>query len=165
MFKNILVVVDDKPASLLAISQGVEIARVNDGQILFFHWLPDFNGMPIGMNEATISNSLEYEREVRTEAHTVLQKASSMAKAAGVRSSRVLGTGRATNEAQCVADVADRRHCELIVVATERRNALIRLIGGSIVPGLISKAKMPVMVCQYEHKSGKRSNRLATRML
>jgi hypothetical protein len=58
-----------------------------------------------------------------------------------------------------VADVAEKRRCELIVVGSDSRNALVRLISRSIIPGLISSAKVPVLVCQTKEPSGKTAHR------
>ena len=39
-----------------------------------------------------------------------------------------------------------RHHCDLIVVATEGRNAVMRILLGSVLPGLITAATVPVLV-------------------
>ena len=149
MFKKILVLIDEQAASMQAIRQGVEIARVNGGEIFFFHLLPNFDALPIAMHEAVVPRLLDYEREIRREASEILQTASAMAEAVGVLSFSSMGSGGSSSDAQCVADIAEKRRCDLIVVATDCRNALVRLVGRSIVPGLISMAKMPVLVCQF----------------
>ena len=159
MFKKILILVDDQPASMQAIRHGVEVARVNRAEILFFHLLPNFETLPVAMHEAVVPSSVEYEREVRGEASAVLHKASSMAEAAGVLSLRAMGTGGKRTDAECVADVAEKRRCELIVVGTDSRNAVIRLISKDIVPGLISRSKVPVLVCHSKAPSGKTVHR------
>jgi nucleotide-binding universal stress UspA family protein len=153
MFKKILVVVDDQPASMQAIRQGVEVARGNCGEILFFHLLPNFNSSPVAMHEAVVPRSMEHERVIRAEASALLRKASSIAEAAGVLSFRSMGSSGSNSEAKCIADVAEKRGSQLIVVATDSRNALVRLMGRSIVPSLISSAKVPVLVCQAQESS------------
>ncbi len=159
MFKKILIVVSDHHASMQAIRQGVEVARCNDGEVLFFHLLPNFDMAPMGMDSVLVPPSLEYEKEMRAEASALLRKASSIAEEAGVMSFRSMGCGGASGEAQCIALVAEKRGCQLIVVGTDSRNAVIRLIGGDIVPGLISKAKVPILVCHAKESKSKSNRR------
>lgn len=161
MFKRILVLIDEQPASMQAIRQGVEVARVNGGEIFFFHLLPSFDALPIAMHEAAVPRSLDYEREIRCDASEILKTASNMAEAVGVLSISSMGSGGSKSDAHCVADIAEKRRCELIVVATDCRNALVRLVGRSIVPGLISIAKMPVLVCQFGDPSSTSPRRKA----
>lgn len=155
MFKKILVLIDGQPASMQAIRQGVEVARCNGSEILFFHILPNFNRLPNPTLEAAVPRSVEYEREVRADASKLLRRASSLAEEAGVPSVRSMGSGGSRSEAKWFADVAEKRGCQLIVVATASRNAVVRLMGSSIVPGLISNAKVPVLVCQAEAATAK----------
>lgn len=163
MFKKILVLVDDQPASLQAIRQGVELARVNNGEILFFHLLPNFDLLPVAMHDGIAPRPKDYEQATRSEASALLHRASAMAEAAGVYSARSMGSSGAQTQAMCVAEVADKRRCELIVVGSSSRNALVRLIGGSIIPGLISCAWVPVLVCQTRDASGKTKRRKKVR--
>ena len=163
MFNKILVLVDGQPASMQAIRQGVEVARCNSSEILFFHLLPNFNNLPDQTYEVVVPRSMNYEREIRADASALLRKASSVADAAGVPSVRSMGSGGSRSEATCIADVAEKRGCQLIVVGTASRNALVRLMGSSIVPGLISSAKVPVLVCQAKTFSAKSSRRTRVR--
>ncbi len=159
MFKKILVVVSDHPASMQAIRQGVEVARCNDGEIIFFHLLPNFGMVPMGMDTVLVPPSLEYEKAARAEASALLRKASSIAEEAGVMSFRSMRCVGASGDAQCITLVAEKRGCQLIVVGTDSRNAVIRLIGGDIVPGLISHAKVPILVCHAKDSRPKSTRR------
>lgn len=161
MFHKILILVDEHPASMQAVRQGVEVARVNGSEILFFHLLPHFPSLQVGMQDAVVPLPNGYEQTMRENASHLLQQASALAEAAGVPSRRSMGSGVGGSEAQWVSDVATKRHCELIVVGSESRNAVVRLIGGSIVPGLISSAKVPVLVCQAREPGRKGLRRRA----
>ena len=48
--------------------------------------------------------------------------------------------------AHAASQAAVRHHCDLIVVATEGRNAVMRILSGSVLPGLITAATVPVLV-------------------
>lgn len=160
MFKRILVLVDEQPVSVQAIRQGIEVARVNAGEILFFHLLRDFDSMSVGLQAALVPPSKESAQAIRSEASSLLRKASALADAANVLNSRAMGSGGAKSPAQCITDVAKQRRCDLIVVGTDSRNAVIRLIDGSIIPGLISCATVPVLVCRSSESTGKPARRL-----
>ena len=73
------------------------------------------------------------------------------AEVAGVMSNRSMSSG--TDDALSIADAAVRHRCDLIVVATEGRNAVMRILTGSVLPGLITAATaatVPVLVCRPE---------------
>jgi hypothetical protein len=75
-----------------------------------------------------------------------------MAEGAGIQSYGVIGSG--ADDSHSVADAAQKRHCDLIVVGTDGRNAVLRLLSESIVPGLISDATVPVLVCKKSVQTG-----------
>lgn len=155
MYKRILVVVDDHSIAKSAVYQAVEIARINGAELLLFFVLPSVH-TPIGNFVARVGVA-DFELQLRTmaSASRSLLEASAIADAAGVRSQRAMGAGK--DRAEYVAEVASKRQCDLIVVEAESKNALLRLIGGSIVPGLITKARVPVLVCkEYAPKSKRR---------
>ncbi|MDP3225733.1 MAG: universal stress protein, partial [Rubrivivax sp.] len=47
-----------------------------------------------------------------------------------------------------VAASAQQQACELIVIAHEGHNAVMRMITGSVLPGLVTAATVPVLVCR-----------------
>jgi nucleotide-binding universal stress UspA family protein len=69
-----------------------------------------------------------------------------LAQSMGVASCAVVGDGE--DDARGIIDAARERDCDVIVVACEGRNALVRLLNGSVVPGLISASPVPVLVCR-----------------
>ena len=57
-------------------------------------------------------------------------------------------TGSGEDDARVIVEAARKRRCDLIVVASEGRNALLRLLTGSVIPGVITASPVPVMVCK-----------------
>jgi nucleotide-binding universal stress UspA family protein len=153
MYQRILILVDDREVSRHTVSQGVEMARVHGAEVVFFHALPNLDPMALSLPETMMMMPEGYEERVREAAADLLQQASAMADAAGVVNSRSMEVcmGHGISEAQWVAERADKEHCDLIVVGTESRNALVRLIGGSIVPGLVTHANVPLLICREPH--------------
>jgi nucleotide-binding universal stress UspA family protein len=146
MYKRIMVIVDETPNTDIAVSQGVEMAKAHHAEVLFFYVLPRYVLPMVDALPVTVQSPEEFQREANDSASKVLHAASAVADTAGVTSHRAMGSG--VDDAHCVADAARIRHCDLIVVAAERRNAVVRLITGNIIPGLITHAGVPVLVCQ-----------------
>lgn len=157
MYQKIFVVVDDRVVSQSAIHQGIELALIHRADIVFYflwprHRFPSFADMPV----AEVPPD-EFLQKTREHAATMLNSARKMAEGAGIQSYGVMGSG--TDDSQSVADAAQKRHCDVIVVGTDGRNAVLRLITESIVPGLISDATVPVLVCKNSVQTSSASRR------
>lgn len=158
MVRKILVVVDDRPVTQSAIDQAIEIAQTHRADIFFFgvvqrHGYPAIDMIPV--SDVAI-DSLQIQSAEETSAR--LAAASAWAERCGIHSHRA--TTVADDAAHAVADAAIKRHCDMIVVGTEDSNAVVRLLNGSIVPGLISKANVPVLVCKDRPLRTKRNSHM-----
>lgn len=150
MYQRILILLDDQVASQSAVKQGVEIARTHQAAVLFLYILPPptvpMVDMPAGAMSAFSAQSIEkFEQQASDEASDALKAAEVVANEAGVASEKRMASGGVT--AADVVDVAVSSRCELIVVASVGSNAVVRLLTGSLIPGLITKSSVPVMVC------------------
>ena len=149
MYKRIMVVVDQRPVTRVAVAEGVALAKVHRAEIVFFSVLPTY---PLLVADAPVvavpSNA--FRKEAKANADQALAAARRIAEREKVASSA--GTGSGTSPAHCIADAARRRRCDLVVVATEGRNALLRLLTGSVIPGLITFSHVPVLVCKAERR-------------
>lgn len=154
MRKKILVLVNDSAASLSAVHLGIDMAKAHRADLMLFHVLPRFEVMGLDVPDSFGVSSQDFERDSREKATLLLASASSLAEAEGVQSYRAMGY--AEDDAKCVADAATLHHCDLIVVGTDGHNALVRLLTGSIVPGLITAASVPVLVCKESTSPVKR---------
>lgn len=146
MYKKILVVVDDRVVTQSAIRQAIELAQVHSADIHFLYLLPrqgpvSFEILPVA--EFTYE---EFHKKAKLHAQKMLAAASEVCERYGVFS--MCSMGNDSDDAQFVVDAAEHKHCDLIVVGTEGKNAVLRLLNGSIVPGLISRASVPVLVCR-----------------
>ncbi len=56
--------------------------------------------------------------------------------------------GADVDSAHCIANAAGERGCNLIVIGSHARNAVQRLIFGSVVTQLIPLATVSVLVCK-----------------
>ncbi len=146
MYRKILVVVDDRAVTQSAIRQAIEMATVHRADIIFFYLLPRYVLATGDMLAAVTLSQEEFQRHAHDQAHAMLMAASRLAERAGVQSFRSMGSG--ADDVQCICDMASNRHCDLIVVGTDGHNAVMRILSGSVIPGLITAATVPVLVCR-----------------
>ena len=150
MARRIMVVVDSSPAASAAIEEGVALARVHAAEVVFFHVLARY---PVPMVDELlwVAQSEEaFHSAARAEGRRLLGAAAAVADEAGVM--HRIGIGQGHDDATCITEAAHKRRCDLVVVASQGRNAVVRLMTNSVIPGLISLATMPVMVCRGRDK-------------
>lgn len=146
MYRKILVVVDDRVVTQSAIRQAIVMAQVHRADIHFLYVLPTYFFTSLDITSANNPSPEVFEKEAKEHAASMLAAATDLAESSGVHSFSSIGSDSDT--ARYVADIAEHQHCDLIVVGTEGRNAVMRLLNGSIVPGLISRASVPVLICR-----------------
>ncbi|MFZ4288572.1 universal stress protein [Variovorax sp. HJSM1_2] len=145
MYKKIFIVVNDGPACQAAIREGVALAQAVNAEVLFHYVLPR-NVLPVtDLPPVVMPPPEQLQREASELAQRILHAASAIAESAGVRSQSITAT--AADDAHCVADATKQHQCDLIVAGTENRNSVMRILTGSIVPGLITLAPTPVLIC------------------
>ena len=146
MYKRIMIVVDEGAVAKSALTEGLALARSEGAQVLFFHVLPNYV-MPVADAPALVYLSPEqHQKEVDRLARRILAAAAAEARKAGVESSGAVGAD--ADAANCVAEAAAQRGCDLVVIGSHGRNAMQRLIFGSVVTRLIPLATVPVLVCK-----------------
>jgi nucleotide-binding universal stress UspA family protein len=146
MYKRILIVVDQRQVSRAAVQEGLRLAASHDSEVTFFTALPRF---PLPIAEAPYFDAAshrDFELAAQANADKLLAASRVAADKAQVKSRGIAWRG--DDDALGIVDAARRRRCELIVVASEGRNALMRLLTGSVIPGLITASPIPVLVCK-----------------
>jgi nucleotide-binding universal stress UspA family protein len=146
MYKRVLILVDSRPVSRSAVQEGTALAKVHGAEVLFFSVLPNYVFPVADMPMFTDFSITQFEREAKAAASRLLTGATVVAEKAGVVSRTASAGGE--DAAKVVAEAARRRKCDVIVVASEGRNALLRLLTGSVIPGLITESPVPVLVCK-----------------
>lgn len=148
MYQRILAVVDDRAACASAVREAIQMATVHHAELLLFYVLAPMNAYGVEFATIAVGMDEQFAREARTQASRRLHDMAALAEASGVRSQRAMGQG--FDDAACVAEAAAKRQCDVVVVAADQRNAVMRILGGSIVPGLITRSKVPVLVVKDE---------------
>lgn len=144
MFKRILIVTEDRAAGNAAVAHGLGLAAAHAADVVFACVLPSYPAVAMDVHGVGTMAMDDFDRIARQSTERVLSRAAEAAAAAGVGAVTLTLTGPGDAEAFIAA--ARRRRCDVIVVATQARNAVVRLVMGSLVPGLISKATVPVFV-------------------
>jgi len=144
MYKRILIIVDQRAVTRAAVKEGVAMAAAHGAEVLFFHVLPRYTVPMADMPPFALVSPQDFHRSAMTLADKHLSAAQKTAEKAGVMSQRATGSGE--DDARCITEAARKRRCDLIVAASEGRNALLRLLTGSVIPGLITSSPVPVLV-------------------
>lgn len=151
MYKRILIVVDPRPVARAAITEGVAIARAYGAEALFFTMLPRYSVPVTDAPPFVLESPQEFQQAAKANADRMLAAANVVADRAGVKSHSAMGSGE--DDARSIVEAARKRRCDLIVVASEGRNAVMRLLLGSVIPGLITASPVPVLVCKQRPRS------------
>jgi nucleotide-binding universal stress UspA family protein len=151
MYKRLMVVVDKRAVARAAITEGIALAKTHDGEVIFYFAMPLYP-MPLAdVPPFVVVPPKEYQEAAEEEADRALSVATALAVKAGVRS-RVV-KGNAEDPVRGIVDEAQRRRCDIIVVASAGRNAVLRLLAGSVIPALITASPIPVLVCKQRPRS------------
>jgi nucleotide-binding universal stress UspA family protein len=144
VYKRILIVVTSSPTSRAAVVEGVALAKAHDAEVLFYSVLPRYVVPVADMPMVGMLSPDEFQREATVNAQRHLAAATVVADRAGVRSKHAVGAG--PDDAECIVEAARKRRCGLIVVASSGSNAVMRLLAGSVIPGLITHSTIAVLV-------------------
>lgn len=152
MFKRTLLVLESDRDADAVIQTGLAMARSCLAEVVFYTRLrrtplPDAD-LP-GAAAAAQWDSLDDARLLTDRLHA---RAQQLADGLGVQSRSVIATGG--DPVRSIVDAAQASHCDVIVAASERNNAVVRLLNGSFIPGLVTASPIPVMVCSPPPSQG-----------
>jgi len=145
-YRRLLVVCEERAGAQAALAEAIALAQEQGAELVIAE-APPRDLLSIG-HAMTISELGDeaVRAEMRLAAQARLDAALERARSAGVTAEAVLV--EAADPATELARAAEARRCDLIVVACEGRNALVRLLSGSLVPGLITATTVPLLVCR-----------------
>ena len=154
VLRRIMVVLEDKDGGQPALDQGLDLAQACGAELLLVHIVPPEAVPMVDISSFTVESGERLAAEMRERSQRLLAAASLAAGRAGVAArSMSLPAGCTSRD---VARLADEQGCDLIVLATEERNAVLRLLSGCLVPGLITAAAVPVLVCRDAEQAAAR---------
>ena len=148
MYKRIMIVIAEGAVGKAAVNEGLAVAKAHGAEVYFFHVLANYV-LPMPDTIPMPAEAIDgYRKRVEKRAVELISDAARRAKRLGVRSTDFVSTGG--DEADCIANAALKRKCDLIVVGSYGRTALQRLIYGSVVTRLITLSTKPVLVCKAQ---------------
>ena len=145
MFKNILIPTDGSPLSQKAVVQGVALAKSVGAKVTAFFAAPPAtpivyrDHLPVGY--ATPGDREEMIRKTAAKYLGFVERA---AKKAGISCESVHVTSDYPEEG--ILKVAQKKKCDLIVMATHGQGGLRGMFIGSVTQKVLNQAKIPVMV-------------------
>lgn len=145
MYHRILIVVADHPSTRIAIAHGLGLAHALGAEVLFVHALHHYPLAAADVAPVVTVAPDEFARQAAELGARLLAQARAQAVAAGVQAGALVLD--AVHGVAGIAALARENSCDLIVVGAEGGNALVRLLTGSAVSGLITRASVPVLVC------------------
>jgi nucleotide-binding universal stress UspA family protein len=149
MYKHILLPTDGSPLSTAAVKAAVALARPLRARITALHVIPPFK--PPAFIDGVVPMPELYSPEayrLSTErnAQRIFAKIAARAKAARVKLDTVIATGDpAWSE---IIRVAKAKRCDLIVMASHGRRGIAGVVLGSQASRVLTRSKIPVLVCR-----------------
>ena len=145
MFRKILVPTDGSERSGKAVDGAIELAKQHGASIVAMNVQPPFRVPPIAeMPSAQFFSEDKYEETIRAYAAEILSDVEIRAKAAGV--SCEVATAVYDQPWQAIIDMAERKECDLIFMASHGRRGVAGLLLGSETQKVLTHCKVPVLV-------------------
>ena len=143
MLSTILVPTDGSADIDAPLKAALAVAKKSGGKIIA---LTVANELPIDPQANTMPASEweKYQRYMRGEATKNLVTVTDAAAAAGVPCETVVE--QSDDAAACILEVAARKECNAIFMASHRKSKLTQLFVGSSTQKVLAHAKVPVMV-------------------
>jgi nucleotide-binding universal stress UspA family protein len=150
MFEHILIPIDSQPLSQQAAKVGLEFAQRLQAQVTLLHVLQMPPVYPPQSEHATLE-------AIREHAKKLLEPWSDLAAKKGVSLRTKMVQDDAHSVAASIVKAANGLECDVILMGTQGREGLDRLLVGSVAERVTRLANQPVMLVRSVH-SGQSSN-------
>lgn len=147
MFEYLLVALDGSNTSNAGLKTALELARANGGKIIGLHVI-DNRGILINIQDGQLPAKYfdKLYAAMRTRGQTVLAKAETAARKAGVQMTPLLTDCGRKMVAQAIVDQAQRTKADMIAMGTHGRRGLARAVMGSTAEEVLRESKVPVLL-------------------
>ena len=142
MFKHILITTDGSEFAERAIPVAIDQAKANGAKVTavsvvdLYPYIGAIEVMPTGIEG--------WQEAIRAQADAAVQKVADAAKAAGIACNTAVQED--TLAWRGLLAVAEREHCDLIVMSSHGRGGLTSALLGSQTARVLSHTKIPVLV-------------------
>jgi len=142
MFKHILVPVDGSSTSLMAVSKAAEMAKVFGSSVTAVYVVDPYPFTGVGADFAY--GQAQYLSAATAEANTALEAVQKIMQEFGQPVTTVVGEGHAVHEG--IVRVVENIGADLIVMGSQGRRGLEKLMLGSVTQRVLRSVHIPVMV-------------------
>lgn len=145
MYKHILIPTDGSPQSRRAVAGGIALAKAVGAKVTGLFAAPPAtpiiyrNNLPVGF-----TTPRDHARMIAESAARYLGVIEEAAKKAGLHCEVMSVTS--DYPADAILDIAKKRKCDLIVMATHGRRGIKSILMGSETQRVVTQAKIPVLV-------------------
>ncbi|MCD1266645.1 universal stress protein [Shinella sp. AETb1-6] len=143
MYTHILVPTDGSDLSTAAVDQALQLAKALGAQVTALTVAEPLHFLPV-TPAATASLRMDYETHVKEDGVRILGAVRERAAAADVTVETVQET--AGDAWRAIIDTAERKGCDLIVMASHGRRGVSAFLMGSVTTKVLSHSKVPVLV-------------------
>ena len=146
MYRHILTAYDGSKLSDRAVGEAIEFAKQTGSKISLLFVLTPHHLLIGGGRPAPGLHQLEQQHmaTLRQQASEMLKRAEERIKAAGVQCEVLLEDGNQPHER--IVETAKQLKCDLILMASQGRNAIEELLVGSQTLKVLSRSPVPVLV-------------------
>ena len=146
VYRNVMIVVECREGAWAAVSEGLDLAQRHGATATLALAVPSMAevivampGLPVISNDAAALEIARYGAQLLDRARDEAQRQGVPARTVAID---------ALDVADGIARRASEEGADVIVVACEPVNAVVRLFNGSLVPGLVTTATVPVVICR-----------------
>ena len=147
MYKRILIPTDGSKIAAKAIKHGVALAKALGASVLGYHALEPIDTIyystAAGIRPTQV---MALQRELAAEAERYLDALAKVADKAGVPCDTLIS--RPAAPWQGIVDVARRKKCDVICMASHGRGRIASALLGSVTQKVLTHSKVPVLVCR-----------------
>lgn len=143
MFKTILVPTDGSLLSHKAIDAAIAFCQLAGGKIIGLSVAEPYPYSPLSESAMMVDANL-YQEQMNRMAHLHVQKIADAALAGGVQYETQVA--QSFNPSDEIVDIAQKRHCDVIFMASHGRKGLNKLFVGSETQKVLAHTTLPVLV-------------------
>ncbi len=145
MFKHILIPTDGSPVSAKAVKAGLALAKESGAKVTGYYAVEEVPAHLYGEGYVTDRQMVaQFEKRHLAAARKHVAALAREAHKAGVPFKSLVQTARTPYEG--IVEAAQKRNCDLVLMASNGRRGLARFTLGSVTDKVIQMSKVPVLV-------------------
>ena len=154
-FKKIMIATDGSECSKIATDRGIELAKLSGGTVYAVHVVSSaYLSASIDGDSFSTMNVNPYWEQIReawiTQGQQAVNSVKNLGEMKGINVMPVLLEGDPANE---LIKYADKEKMDIIIMGTQGKTGLDRLLMGSVAGNLVRHSKIPVMVVRDSFNS------------